>query len=508
MVRRVAHRSAEGQEAGTSETPHPENRMNSDRLLITPGKALPHVVLWQSYSVEDVARIASACAGETHQDRIVDALKLLEAVEKIANPMAPWLDQDTVSDDERVMDELRRQTPEIIKRATSETGRIDRMELCRIACEKAGRVGKGEKPLTDDRIEKLFHEWLSGAADSHARWEAFRDLPRTKIARCKPVIQAHNDSIAAQKNCDSLAACWQALREKKKAAISNGLTEKEIAEIETHCDEAEALFRASKDAAWEAERRITRSLNEAYVREVDRKRKNLTEEQKKAEREAFRLRFEAGTGNAKRSVREKQRNISVDPCGTIHTFVRLTPRELKPHLTIHGNPVAICDIESAHMCVLPCLIQERIDWLAKRGKRTEGLESERQHLISLLASTDIYNHLAEGSDRSKFKKSLLSSINMPTAKAFHVEAYQRFRRAFPLAVGIIEDIKTKGHHGISRPLQHHTARIITHAMAGTQKSGIPCIPDTDALIVPASAKDTVSEILNRSLFQVTGVNRI
>jgi hypothetical protein len=279
--------------------------MNSERFLITPDNALPHVVLWQSYSVEDVARIASACAGETHQDRIVEALKLLEAVEKIANPMAPWLEQDVASDDERVMDELRRQTPEIIKGATSETGRIDRMELCRIACEKAGRVGKGGKPLTDDRIEKLFHEWLSVAADSHARWEVFRTIPSIKIERCKKVIQAHNDSIAAQKNCDCLAVSWQALREKKKAAISNGLTEKKVAEIEAQCEKAEALFHASKDAAWEAERRITRSLNEAYIREVDRKRKDLTEKQKKAEREAFRLRFESGTGNAKRWVHDE-----------------------------------------------------------------------------------------------------------------------------------------------------------------------------------------------------------
>jgi hypothetical protein len=201
----------------------------------------------------------------------------------------------------------------------------------------------------------------------------------------------------------------------------------------------------------------------------------------------------------------KPPKVSVDPCGTVHSFAKSTPRELKPHLTIHGNPVAICDIESAHMRVLPCVIQERIDWLAKRGMRTEKLEQERQNLISLLDSTDIYVHLAEGRDREKFKYSLLSTINMPTAKAVHVEAYQRFRRAFPLAVGIIEDIKKKGHHGISRPLQHHTARIIRLAMAESQKNGIPCIPDTDALIVPASAEDAVAEILNRALLQVTGV---
>lgn len=280
--------------------------MNPDRFLITPDNALPHVVLWQPYSVEDVARIAASCSGQTHQARIIDALKLLEAAERIANPMAPWLDQDTVSNEERIMDDLRRQTPEIIKQATAATGRIDRMALCKIACEKAGRVGTGEKPLTADRIEKLFHEWLSVAAENSARWEAFRKLSRNKIERCEKVIQARNDSIAAHEKCDSLAAVWQALREKKQAALSNDQTEDEIAEIEKQCEKAEASFRASKDAALEAEQCITRSIDEACVREVERKRKILTENQRKTEREAFRLRFESGTGNAKRTVLDEK----------------------------------------------------------------------------------------------------------------------------------------------------------------------------------------------------------
>lgn len=199
--------------------------------------------------------------------------------------------------------------------------------------------------------------------------------------------------------------------------------------------------------------------------------------------------------------------IQIDPCGTIHTFARMTPKELKAHLTIHGKPVANCDIQSAHICVLSCLIQERIVWKAKRGMRTADLEQERRKLIDILETTDIYEHLAEGGNRDALKKSLLSSWNMQTSTAVHLHGYQRFRGEFPLAVRIIEDIKKKGHHGISRPLQHHTANIVRIALLELQQIGIPAIPDTDALIVPSCHEITVMQIINRALFQVTGIQR-
>jgi hypothetical protein len=205
---------------------------------------------------------------------------------------------------------------------------------------------------------------------------------------------------------------------------------------------------------------------------------------------------------------KKSRGISIDPCGTIHCFPMLAPKELKPHLTIHGQSVAICDLKSAHICVLSCVIQERIDWMAKRGIKAESLEQERRRLIEVLESADIYEFLAEGGDRSIFKKSLLSSINTPTSKAVHIEAYQRFRAVFPLTIGIIEDIKEKGHNGISRPLQHHTAKIVSQVLVEAQKCGIPCIPDTDAVIVPATHQATVMDLMNRVLFQVTGIDRL
>jgi|GEM_PF-1805949 len=204
----------------------------------------------------------------------------------------------------------------------------------------------------------------------------------------------------------------------------------------------------------------------------------------------------------------KSRGISIDPCGTIHCFAMQAPKELKPYMTLDGEPVAICDLESAHICVLSCVLQERIDWIAGHGMKTENLERERRNFIALLESTDIYEHLADGGDRKRFKKSLLTAFNMPNSKAIHVKAYSRFRRKFPLTIGIIEDIKSKGHNGISRPLQHHTARIVSKVLVEAQKNGILCIPDTDGLIVPAAHEATIMNIMKRVLFHVTGIERV
>lgn len=203
----------------------------------------------------------------------------------------------------------------------------------------------------------------------------------------------------------------------------------------------------------------------------------------------------------------KPREISIDPCGTIHCFARQAPRELKPHMTLGGKPVAICDLESAHICALSCVLQERINWLAERGLRTGDLDQERRIFIALLESADIYRYLADGGDRKRLKKSLLTALNTPTSKAVHIHAYQRFRQTFPLTVCIIEDIKKNGHHGISRPLQHHTARIVRNVLEEAQKSGIPCIPDTDAMIVPAAHKAAVMAMMRRALLEVTGIDR-
>jgi len=290
--------------------------MNDNRFSITPEVLLQQhpILIGQSYPVEEVGKIAAGCAGGTPQDRILEALKLLAAAEEIAN-WTPWTDQDSRREEgdglgdipdfdaEQVMFELEQMAPEIIRQATNGDGQIARKELCKIACAKAGRVGKNEEPLSDDRTEALFLEgWLPYAADSLARWEVFRQIRSEKEPPCEAVVHAMSNSGDAQARCDALAGSWQVIRKEKQAAFENGSSEAVIAEIEERNLVAESAFRSSKEEAWNAEREVSQAWSSFYTEEVDRRRGTLTDEQRKQEREDFRLSFEKGINTQPRII--------------------------------------------------------------------------------------------------------------------------------------------------------------------------------------------------------------
>ena len=84
---------------------------------------------------------------------------------------------------ENVLYDLQQQADEIIRLATDAEGRINRVNLCKIACDKAGRKSPKtkdeteDKPLSDDRVKELFrNEWLPLAAEDQARWKLFRQM--------------------------------------------------------------------------------------------------------------------------------------------------------------------------------------------------------------------------------------------------------------------------------------------------------------------------------------------
>lgn len=197
-----------------------------------------------------------------------------------------------------------------------------------------------------------------------------------------------------------------------------------------------------------------------------------------------------------------------DPAGTIHSFPRQCPKELKPHLTIGGEPVELVDLEAAHVCTLALLARERIGWRAERGQHSDELDDELRSFIGLLESADIYEHLAdEGCDRDTMKDALLGTLNMQTRKAIHLRPYQLFKRAFPLIGLIVEDMKKGDHRQLSRFMIKHQSTITEGALFECQQEGIPAIPDTDGLIVPKQHGEQARIILHKHLFDVTGVKR-
>lgn len=145
-------------------------------------------------------------------------------------------------------------------------------------------------------------------------------------------------------------------------------------------------------------------------------------------------------------------------------------------------------------------------WLKERNLETEAIEVEITKLKLVLETGDIYLHLAEGEERKTFKRSLLASLNTPTQKAIHMNAYKRLKANFPRITRIIEDIKKNDHRSLSKQLQFFTAEVIEEATFQAQSQAIPCLPDTDALIVPFEHEKDVRRILNESLHQFMGLS--
>ena len=188
---------------------------------------------------------------------MIDALRLLEAVERLANPYAAWDGQHETTEKEEIVFTLQQHADGIIKLLTDSDGRINRTALCRIACGKAGR------DLKADRVEKLFlREWLPQASESNARWKLFREMK----------IEADNE------------------REELRSAITQGLSKTMISKLRKKVSATDA--------------RSFQSGGEFYpaAEDVDRRRKGLTDQELKAECEAFRLSFENGTHNQTRVV--------------------------------------------------------------------------------------------------------------------------------------------------------------------------------------------------------------
>jgi hypothetical protein len=216
------------------------------------------------------------------------------------------------------------------------------------------------------------------------------------------------------------------------------------------------------------------------------------------------------------AVATREHTAKVQPSGQITTSFNSCPKVLKPHLRIDGEPVAICDISSAHWMFLPRLVTNRLDYCRERGddeNELAPLRAELSRLIQLCSSGSFYKSTlmdsATASDVKGRKKLLNILLNSPRSKAANNCVWKSLRRQFPLCVGIIDSIKgdhrAKGdkHRAISRQLQHFTACAINAALQDMQAQGLPAIPDTDALIVRQRDRDAACIAIGRAMFRET-----
>lgn len=212
-------------------------------------------------------------------------------------------------------------------------------------------------------------------------------------------------------------------------------------------------------------------------------------------------------------LKDAEKVVAVtDVCGTIRTNLISCPRELKPELLIGGARVDNCDISHAHHCFLPLLVMGRIDHLREKntpGGVLDALGTELIDLREFLSEGDYYQKWcvdpSSEVERAEKKKLLTMLLNWPNEKADNNRLYRRMRKQFPQTFYILEDLKRKDHRTISTQFRNYTARVVTHALLELQQGGIPAIPDTDALICPAEAKEVACVAIGRSMYELTGV---
>lgn len=207
------------------------------------------------------------------------------------------------------------------------------------------------------------------------------------------------------------------------------------------------------------------------------------------------------------AISTREHTVKVKPDGLIVTSLVSCPRALKPHLHLDGEPVALCDISSAHWMFLPRLIQDRLDFCRKRGDDEESMESmraEMQSLVELCSSGSFYASMsrkgADDDEIKKRKKLLNVLLNSRRSRAESNVVWQGMKRRFPHCFGIIESIKKDDHRNISRALQHFTANAINGALLEMQALGLPAIPDTDALIVRQRDREAACLAIGRAMF--------
>jgi hypothetical protein len=210
------------------------------------------------------------------------------------------------------------------------------------------------------------------------------------------------------------------------------------------------------------------------------------------------------------AVSTREHVVKVKPDGLIVTSLISCPRALKPHLHLAGEPVALCDISSAHWMFLPRLIQDRLDFCRKRGDEVSSMESmkaEMQRLVELCSSGSFYASMCRkgaGDDEIKARKKLFNVLlNSHRSRAESNVVWQGLKRRFPHCFGIIESIKKDNHRNISKALQHFTATAITAALLEIQRQGLLAFPDTDCLIVRARDKEVACRIIADKMLKET-----
>jgi hypothetical protein len=223
--------------------------------------------------------------------------------------------------------------------------------------------------------------------------------------------------------------------------------------------------------------------------------------------------YQPSTQRTVAAVKARNHTVTVKPSGLTVTSMLSCPRPLKPLLHLAGEPVALCDISSAHWTFLPRLVADRIAFRRKRGHTGDDeislapLVAEYERLIKVMSKGSFYRLFcrddateAEVKARKKLLNVLLNSKNH---RSKNNKLWKWVRSKFPLCIGIIEAIKRENHRNIGRQLQHFTAKAIEAALLDMQRQGLPAFPDTDSLIVRECDRVAACHAIGKAMYEET-----
>ena len=201
---------------------------------------------------------------------------------------------------------------------------------------------------------------------------------------------------------------------------------------------------------------------------------------------------------------EHLHRMRVDAMGTVHTPVSGCPKVIRRHVLLDGEAVAEADISGAHLVVLPKVYEPAFLKSYRVPHTATDAERERQSLVAMIESGDVYGGGADD-ERKKRKKEVLTSLNMSVTVQMAMEITQRLIAGRPILTATMGAVKAGDHRALSWWMQRWTSDIVNGAVVALDAEGIPSIPIVDCLMVRQRDEDRARQELSSRIFAATGV---
>ena len=192
--------------------------------------------------------------------------------------------------------------------------------------------------------------------------------------------------------------------------------------------------------------------------------------------------------------RKSPQKVTLTKDGDILPVIARLPQRLRQALLIDGRPVVEWDIKSAHAVLLAMFYLGRTDhkWMEERSRFIVEANAGFPALYG---------------DEKQHKIKFLAALNQSALVATHAShGYRELKRLFPLLQGWLAQMSEHKPKGIGSRLRSTLASIMRGAVLANYEAGVPCLPVTDALVVPADADhEAVAQRIREPIRELTGI---